>query len=293
MTLLLQMLEIRIVKIIQDVLLRLNISLNECRGQCYDGASVMQGIRSGVATQILKLQPKALYTHCYGHSLNLACQDMVRNIKQLRDALESTHELSKLLKYSAKRKAEYLRLQHEISPSQPGFCNLRPTRWTVRASSLQSVLDNFDVLQQSLESLAEMSSRDPEMSARCAGLIAQFSSFSFLFGVFLGSRLFSLADNLSTSLQSKKLSAAEAQELACLTIRSLQQLRSDASFQSFWSDLEKEREQLDINLPNPPRRRKRPSRFEDGNATPHFPCSAEEHFRAIYFEAVDTISSCI
>jgi hypothetical protein len=231
MTLLLQMLEIRIVKIIQDVLLRLNISLNECRGQCYDGASVMQGIRSGVATQILKLQPKALYTHCYGHSLNLACQDMVRNIKQLRDALESTHELSKLLKYSAKRKAEYLRLQHEISPSQPGFCNLRPTRWTVRASSLQSVLDNFDVLQQSLESLAEMSSRDPEISARCA--------------------------------------------------------------QSFWSDLEKKREQLDINLPNPPRRRKRPSRFEDGNATPHFPCSAEEHFRAIYFEAVDTISSCI
>ena len=38
-----------IVNIIRDVLLQLNISLDDCRGQCYDGASVMHGVRNGVA----------------------------------------------------------------------------------------------------------------------------------------------------------------------------------------------------------------------------------------------------
>ena len=187
-----------IVNIIHDVFLRLNISLDDCRGQCYNGASVKQGVRNGVATQILEIQPKALYTHCsgthcYGHSLNLACQDTIRNIKPLRNALDTTHELSKLLKYSATTTAEYLRLQQEIAPCQPGFRNLCPTRWTVRASSLQSILKNYEVLEQSLEKFAEMSARDPEMSARCAGIGAQMSSFSFLFGVSLGCRLLSLA----------------------------------------------------------------------------------------------------
>ena len=94
-----------IVTIICDVLLRLCISLDDCRGQCYDRASVMQGVRNDVATQILQIQPKALYTHCYGHSLNLACQDTIRSIKPLRDALDTTFELSKLLKYSASTSA--------------------------------------------------------------------------------------------------------------------------------------------------------------------------------------------
>jgi hypothetical protein len=62
-----------LIAIIRDVLLRLNLKLENCRGQCFDGASNMQGVRKGVATQIRKEQPKAIYTHCYGHALNLAC----------------------------------------------------------------------------------------------------------------------------------------------------------------------------------------------------------------------------
>ena len=67
-----------IVAIIKDALMRMNLSLAQCRGQCYDGAAVMQGCRNGVAVQILQVDPRALYTHCYGHSLNLACQDVIR-----------------------------------------------------------------------------------------------------------------------------------------------------------------------------------------------------------------------
>ena len=98
----------------------------------------MQGCQNGVATQLSQEETRALYTHCYGHSLNLACQDTIRDIKHLRHPLDIAFELSKLLKYmySAKRIAEFKQIQAEIAPDEPGFRTLCPTRWTVRASSL-------------------------------------------------------------------------------------------------------------------------------------------------------------
>lgn len=60
---------------IQDILLRMNLRINNCRGQCYDDASNMSGAKSGVCTRIRELEPRSIYTHCYGHALNLATQD--------------------------------------------------------------------------------------------------------------------------------------------------------------------------------------------------------------------------
>ena len=82
-----------------------------------------------------------------------------------KDALDTTFELLKLLKYSSKCKATFKAIKEQLAPSDPDFRTLCPTRLTVRADSLASVLANYSVLQASLESFAEMSSRDMEMSA--------------------------------------------------------------------------------------------------------------------------------
>ena len=64
-----------IVSTISGALIRMNLTLSKVRGQCYDGASNMSGLRNGVARQIKDMEKKGLYTHCYGHSLNLAASD--------------------------------------------------------------------------------------------------------------------------------------------------------------------------------------------------------------------------
>ena len=69
----------------KDALVRMNLSMSKLRGQCYDGASTMRGARSGVAKRILDEEPKAVYTHCYGHSINLAASDAVRQTKLMRN----------------------------------------------------------------------------------------------------------------------------------------------------------------------------------------------------------------
>ena len=48
-----------IVSVIKAVLLKLQLSLAYCRGQCYDGASNMLRLKTGVAKRIQDVQPKA------------------------------------------------------------------------------------------------------------------------------------------------------------------------------------------------------------------------------------------
>ena len=82
-----------LISIIQDVLLRLNRLIERCRGQCYDGAAVMKGQGNDVATKISCLERRGIHTHCYGHSLNLACQKTIREVKIVKDAVDTTFEL--------------------------------------------------------------------------------------------------------------------------------------------------------------------------------------------------------
>ena len=89
-----------LVFVVKDSLLRLNLTLAKARGQCYDGASNMSGLRNGVVKQIQDEELRAIYTHCYGHSLNLTASDTIKKCKTMKKALETTHEITKLVKYS-------------------------------------------------------------------------------------------------------------------------------------------------------------------------------------------------
>ena len=53
-----------IVSAIEDVMLRLNLNITRCRGQCYDGGSNMAGSKNGVKQQILRKEPRALLWPC-------------------------------------------------------------------------------------------------------------------------------------------------------------------------------------------------------------------------------------
>ena len=86
-----------IISTIKDILLRMNLRIENCRGQCYDGASSMSGQVSGVAKQVTDFKHRALYIHCYGHALNLAAQDSIKRIKLMQDTLDITLEIIKLI----------------------------------------------------------------------------------------------------------------------------------------------------------------------------------------------------
>jgi len=135
--------------------------------------------------------------------------DTIKQCKLTRDVLDVTHEISKLVKFSPKRNAIFDKIKEELSPDAPSFRVLCPTRWTVRAKSLKSVLDNYAVLQQLWECVLD-SRVDPDVRARVIGVQAQMETFDYYFGVCIGKLHVVLghADNLSATLQKSTLSAA-------------------------------------------------------------------------------------
>ena len=76
-----------LVFVIKDTLLQMNLTLAKAHGECYDGASNMCGIRSGVAKQIQDEEPRALFTHCYGHSLSLPASNAIKKCKDHEECL--------------------------------------------------------------------------------------------------------------------------------------------------------------------------------------------------------------
>lgn len=134
----------------------------------------------------------------------------------------------------------------------------------------------------------------PDVKGRIIGCQAQMQAFEFFFGLSLGERLFSHSDNLSKTLQSTKMSAVSGQHLAQLTKSVLESIRNDDSFSAFYSlVLHKSNEGGMIAEPLLPRKRRAPARIEIGSGPPTFPETLEDHYRRIYFEAIDLIVNAI
>ena len=281
-----------LVSIIKGTLLRMNLKIEHCRGQCYDGASTMSGAKNGVAKQISTDEPRAVYTHCYGHALNLSVGDCIKQCKVMKTAVEVVGEISKLVKKSPKRDSSFDMIKSALAPDTPGLRTLCPTRWTVRAATLKSVIDNYEVLLGVWEE-AQRGHLDGEMKAHIVGVETLMHSFDFLFDVFLGELILRHSDNLSKTLQQKTLSAAEGQQIARLTVEVLQSLQNSERFSAFYSRVVQEQIRFGVSDPCLPRKRHAPERFEDGSSAGYFHPTAEDHYRQIFFQAVDHVIQAI
>ena len=83
------------------------------------------------------------FTAIYGHALNLAVADTLKQSKLMKDSLEITGEITKLIKYCPRRDGICQRLKETfLMGSTPGIRMLCPTRWTVCAESINSIIAN-------------------------------------------------------------------------------------------------------------------------------------------------------
>ena len=132
--------------------------------------------------------------------MNLAAGDtIIKGNEILRDALDTTSEISKLLKFSPRCGAIYDKIKGEISPEGAGFRLLCRTRWTGKASSLGSVISNYEVIQAVWDEALDVA-RDSETRARLIGVQHCMSTFEYFFGVMLGEMILKHTDNLDQTL---------------------------------------------------------------------------------------------
>ena len=262
----------------------------------------MKGERNGVARQIKDEEKRAIHIHCFTHSLNLAVGGTIKGSKVIKESLETTHEITKLIKKSQKRDGKLNEIKESIK-IEDGDENdamtitlLCPTRWTVRAKSLNSIADNFDYLQTLWQWSVDNCS-DTEMKARIRGVDIHMRTFDYMYGVILGELILKHSDNLSKSLQSPTSSAVEGHHLALVTVKTLKTLRTDDSFDMFWENTLSITQSKGIDAPKLPRKRQPPKTlnqyFGHSNTTPAHPANAKDMYRKHYFEALDLVISAI
>ena len=64
------------------------------RGQAYDGPGAMAGLTKGVAARIRAKYPKATYTHCASHRLNL-CIVKSCSIREISNMMQTADSISR------------------------------------------------------------------------------------------------------------------------------------------------------------------------------------------------------
>ncbi|CAH1254781.1 ZMYM1 [Branchiostoma lanceolatum] len=273
---------------IKDTLLRTGLPLKLCRGQAYDGAANMKGHRSGVATRIKTEEPAAVPVHCWAHSLNLCLQDTCRQIAVLRDALDLAREIDRLINYSPKRKTLFNINQQASGDETPSSIKpLCPTRWTVRTAAIESILSNYTTLMDTMQEV-NATTRD-EYGLKAGGVLAALEKFNTLFALRLGQLLFSSAEEVSTTLQTKDLSVQEAVGSVESLKTYYRRQRKEEAFDSFYMLTEQAARELNIGEPTLPRYRRQPRRLDDGSE-PHRPAGPKEFYRQVYFQACDLLT---
>ena len=177
---------------IKDILLRCCLPLCQIRGQAYDGASTMRGIQNGVQALMKANNPKALYVHCLAHNLNLCLKDVTNKCELMRNVMDFIYNIVQLIRFSPKRLALFDSLRkdialqgEEITPSLRVLC---PTRWTVRHTAINSILRNYQVLIEALESIRK---GHDEYAAKASGLLGRIESFDTYFALKLAFLIFS------------------------------------------------------------------------------------------------------
>jgi hypothetical protein len=274
--------------ITKDVLTRFELQLSNCRGQCFDGASNMAGNVTGLQKRICEVEPKALFVHCMNHSLSLSFQDAMSYIPHCRDAMNLIKDLINFVRDSPKRLAWFVTFQdHDTGALRP----LCPTRWTMRVSSVKSVLNNYSELLSFLQDVSDTSRSDAGYKA--SGFLRQLLTFSTFCSLKMIYEVFSRSESLARSLQSPKLSLSKAEGMVNALTCLLNSLRSDSSFITFWEAVVSEAANLGNGIePVMPRIRRIPRRIDDGSSQ-HEDQTVEDIYRRLYFSSLDAATTCL
>lgn len=175
------------------------------------------------------------------------------------------YKLAQLFKLSPKRLTLFNSLRKEDTGEvTPNLRMLCPTCWTVRHTSIASILRNYSIIQSALE---EIRHGHDDYAAKASEMASKMEDFDMFFGLKLTYLIFSAAEQLSINLQAKDVTVQEAVHGAKLLTTHLRSLRNEAKFDTFYNAVVSDCGSLTTE-PTLPRQRKRPRRFEDG-ASPH------------------------
>ncbi|XP_065664828.1 52 kDa repressor of the inhibitor of the protein kinase-like [Hydra vulgaris] len=197
------------------------LDITNCRGQGYDGAGAVAGTKKGVAARILKLNNKALYTHCFSHRLNLAVCNSCK-VQFLCNAMNHIKEVSYYFNLSIKRNSilETMVSEHCLDKKKTKLRDVCRTRWLERIDGLDTFQELYVPIVYSLEAISNDRNKFGADSQTATSLFKLITTFKFIVSLVVTRAVFDETHVVTNMLQSSSLDIQTCIDLIfCLTNR--------------------------------------------------------------------------
>ncbi|XP_046844766.1 52 kDa repressor of the inhibitor of the protein kinase-like [Xenia sp. Carnegie-2017] len=223
-------------KLILDKLKDLGLPIEDYRRQGYDGAGAVAGCVKGLAAQILKLNSKALYTHCYSHRLNLSVCDSLSDI-EVKKVLNKIKDVTNFINISQTRNIpfeETVRNSLETDSKKTRLPDVCRTRWVERVKGLDTFEELFVQIFDTLDNMAKGGS--PSLAADASSLLEGLSEFHFIALLVITRNVFDLTLPVTQLLQGKSIDVMDGIELISSLKSSVAHVRNSIdSYHDQWT----------------------------------------------------------
>ncbi|XP_048621665.1 zinc finger MYM-type protein 1-like [Brassica napus] len=270
---------------IQNVLVSLDLNIDDVRGQGYDNGSNMKGKHKGVQKRFIDVNPRAFYTPCGCHSLNLALCDMASTSEKASSFFGIIQRIYRVFASSTK--------QWKILEDMVGGLtvkSLSKTRWESHVECVKAIRFQAPKIRDALIYIAE-TTKDPTTKSDAECLVTSethgIGNYEFLLSMVIWYKLLFAVNTVSKSLQSEKMNIEGAVSQLEGLLSFFRNYR-ERGFESAKTDVKKIAEAMEIEATFPTQKKRviKRKRFFDEEpelVDESVDLSPEESFRTSYF----------
>ncbi|XP_060198389.1 uncharacterized protein LOC132627207 isoform X2 [Lycium barbarum] len=226
---------------IVNLLAQHSLSLSYVRGQCYDGASNMQGRINGLKMLIKQESRSAHSVHCFAHQLQLSLVAVSKKCVEVGELVLLVSSILNMLGASFKRMDEYResqkkRVQEALDMGELetgrglhqefGLTRACDTRWGSHYKSFSNFILMFGSIVDVLNDIV-VDSHCPDESAKAMGFLRACQTFDVAFTLHLMRDILAITDELNKCLQKKEQDIVNAMLLVQVAKKRLQKLREE------------------------------------------------------------------
>lgn len=216
-------------ELIMKVLTDLKLDFSLCRGQGYDGASVMSGAHKGLQAKLKCMNEKATYVHCAAHKLNLVLTDAVRSKAIMANFFDTIQSIYAFFHSSGIRWNDLeniLKQSDLLKPKKETITIKRvcETRWEARHAAVLALKMRYSDILKALTKIILTSNKRDEV-AEAKGLQKRIENFQFINILVFWEKILRCFHVLSKKLQLLEITTDECVLLWENGIKSLDEIK--------------------------------------------------------------------